>query len=109
MNNALTAQVSLYAAPSTEFFDTLYEGVSAWYNFYAAKFAKDGFLPVEDFDDRFSFDWSPMGYEANQRKSYEFSVEKIDKRGKAYTVSRWVHISVYRMPSGRYEVNSYNA
>lgn len=85
--------------PPGTYFETLWSGVEAWFKFLSAKsyFEKQE-LPLDTLDD-FASVWSPMSYETSQSHRHE-----VWKEGK---VRRYINISVYRLPSGRYEVTAY--
>lgn len=88
-------------------FDSLYEGVSAHYNSLVNKVLAKGYIHQDgedfDFDERFSFIWSAMSAEDSQSRSYIF--EKVGGNGRTYCVG--IHINVYRLESGTYEVVAY--
>lgn len=48
--------------------------------------------------------WEPMSYETSQTRHYP--VNKLDGAG-CKPVNKGLHVSIYRMPSGRYEVTAY--
>lgn len=89
--------------PSQAYFETLHEGVRAWFEHLLAVADRKGFSeqvkPFED-DDFYQL-WHPMDYETQQKQVWAVR----NASGKC----RMIYISVYRMPSGRYEVTAYLA
>jgi len=111
----LSVQVCPNARPEADhYFETLYSGVSAWFNHLAARLKSQGYElwdwtdqhPI-DFDSTFSDHWSSMNYETDQSESYRFVKQGSTKGGKTRLYEKFIHIDVYRMPSGRYEVTAY--
>lgn len=96
------------AAPTEAYFETLHAGVRAWFEYYLAVAEQKGLKPYAA--DNFPFtdtdyyeQWEPMSYETSQQHDCHLYVKKTGK------LKTRLRISVYRMPSGRYEVTAYIA
>lgn len=51
--------------------------------------------------------WDHMDYETTQRKSYDLDEMTLGENMGVKPLRKQLNISIYRMPSGRYEVTSY--
>jgi len=51
--------------------------------------------------------WEPMSYETDQKKSYNLVSHTIGENMGVKDQRKQLNVTIYRMPSGRYEVNSY--
>lgn len=113
--SAIAVQVAPNAKPAADhYFSTLYSGVEAWFRHLEAKLKLKGYElwhyednhPI-DFDETFSDTWAAMRYETNQSDSYRFVKQGSTKSGNPRLYEKFLHIDVYRMPSGNYEVTAY--
>jgi hypothetical protein len=88
---------------SDNYFETLYQTLN-----HVREIADNLGYELDENEVNFHFGSSGIGYETT--KSANISLLKngepiLDKRGNL--ANRYIHVSIYRMPSGRYELNAY--
>jgi hypothetical protein len=90
---------------AADYHETLMSGVEAWWAKLTTEAAEKGWgrpeIALEDVSVQ------PMDYETNQRIHVVYVPEATDKPSRKAGHS--LMISIYRLPSGRYEFTAYNS
>lgn len=102
----VVVQVAAVSEPVT-YFETLASAVQDHYHHHARQLNAKGFLADDEHMDNLGLDWQGMGRGVSQTRTYRFFMAKVDKRGSSYEVERYLHITLYRLDSGRYEALAY--
>lgn len=82
------------------YYETLHEAVTAG---LALKLPKGVKLDVDPVD----VTWEAMSYETSQFRKYPVARMTIGEDMGRVPLKRCIFVSIYRMPSGRYETTSY--